>query len=54
MKNLLKKLNQKRDVNSLMLGEKLWKEITYPLPKAIGVIENDTPRVNRFATEVKS
>lgn len=53
MKNLLKKLKQKQEVNSLLLGEKLWKEITHPLPEAIGVIENDTPRVNRFAAEVK-
>lgn len=53
MKNLLKKFWQKQEENKLLLGKRVWEDVTKTLPQAVGVIEDDTPRVNRFATAVK-
>ncbi len=53
MKNLLKKIQQKQEENTLLLGKKVWDDVTKSLPKAIGVIEDDTPRVKKFAKAIK-
>ena len=53
MKNLLKKIQQKQEENTLLLGTKVWDDVTKSLPKAIGVIEDDTPRVKKFAKAIK-
>lgn len=53
MKNLLKKIQQKQEENTLLLGKKVWDDVTKSLPKAIGVIEEDTPRVKKFAKAIK-
>ncbi len=49
MKGILKKIQQKQEENTLLLGEKVWNELTKSLPEAVGVIEDDTPRVKKFA-----
>ena len=36
-----------------MLGKRVWDDVTKSLPQAIGAIEDNTPRVNKFATAVK-
>lgn len=53
MKSILKKIQQKQEENTLLLGEKVWNELTKSLPEAVGVIEDDTPRVEKFAKGVE-